>query len=467
MHADHVAGPLGVGGDLVDVEAGGVGGQDGARLGDLVELLEDGLLDFHRLEHRLDDDVGVLEGVVVERRRDQRHALLDVLGLHAAALGGVLVVGADGLEAAIQRFLAGLEHRHGDACVGEVHGDATAHRAGADDAAGLDLALRRVGRHVLDLGGFALGEEVIALGGRFLRGQQLAEQFALALHALVERQFDGGLDALDDVPRRLEAARLAGDRLLGLGEQLRRLERHGEVADAAQRRLLRQQHLGVGDRALQQVAFDDGIDDALALGLGGRDVTARQDGVERVLGAGEARQALGATGARQQAEMHFRQAHARGRQGDAIVRAQRRLEAAAQRRAVQRGHDQLGRVLHGCDDVVQVRARRRLAELADVGAGDEGAAAADQHDGIDVRIPAERLDAVLDAGAHRRGQCIHWRIVDGEDSDAPLCGAYDSVGHGRSSLSETRNGRVVLASSGCPAQRPCVSPCGDRCSYTA
>ncbi len=190
----------------------------------------------------------------------------------------------------------------------------------------------------------------------------------------------------------------------------------------------------MGDRALQQVAFDDGVDDALALGLGGGDVAAREHGVERVLGAGEARQALRAAGARQQAEMHFRQAHARGRQRNAIVGAQRRLQAAAQRRAVQRRDDQLGRILHRGDDVVQVRARRRLAELADVGAGDEGAAAADQHDGVDAGILAEGLDAFLDAGADRRSQRIHRRIVDGEDSDAPLFGADDSVGHGRSSL---------------------------------
>ena len=111
VHADDVAGPLGVAGDLVDVQARGVGRQHRARLGDRVELLEDAFLHFHGLEHRLDDDVGVLEVVVGERGRDQRHALVDVLGLHAAALGGVLVVGADGLQAAVERFLLHFEER--------------------------------------------------------------------------------------------------------------------------------------------------------------------------------------------------------------------------------------------------------------------------------------------------------------------------------------------------------------------
>jgi len=101
-----------------------------------------------------------------------------------------------------------------------------------------------------------------------------------------------------------------------------------------------------------------------------------------------------------------------------------------QRRAVQGGHDDLGAVLHGGDDVVQIGARGRLAELADVGAGDEGAPAADQHDSVDVGILAEGLDPFLDAVAHGGGQCVHRRVVDGEDADPPLGGAKHCVGHG-------------------------------------
>ena len=85
----------------------------------------------------------------------------------------------------------------------------------------------------------------------------------------------------------------------------------------------------MGDGALQQVVLDQGVDDALVLGFGGGDVPARQDGVQRILGAGEARQALRAAGAGQQAEMDLGQADARGGQGDAIMGAQGRLQAAA------------------------------------------------------------------------------------------------------------------------------------------
>ena len=139
---------------------------------------------------------------------------------------------------------------------------------------------------------------------------------------------------------------------------------------------------------------------------------------------------------------------------DAIVRAQRRLQAAAQRRAVQGGDDDLGAVLHGGDDVVQAGALGRLAELADVGAGDEGAAAADQHDGVDVGVLAEGFDAVLDAVAHAGGERIHRRVVDGQDCDAPLGGAKHCVGHGCSSLENGHSSWPVLAIPERPAQRP-------------
>ena len=65
MQAEHILRPRGRGGDFVDVEIGGVGGEDGARLGYRVELAEHLLLDRHVLEHRLDDQVAIGEiGIV-------------------------------------------------------------------------------------------------------------------------------------------------------------------------------------------------------------------------------------------------------------------------------------------------------------------------------------------------------------------------------------------------------------------
>ena len=96
---------------------------------------------------------------------------------------------------------------------------------------------------------------------------------------------------------------------------------------------------------------------------------------------------------RDQAQKHLGQTHARAGHGDTVMRAQCRFQSAAPRCSVERRHDDLGAVLHRGDDVVQTGALGRLAEFADVGAGDEGAATADQHDGVDVGILAESQDA--------------------------------------------------------------------------
>ena len=56
MRAEHVLGPLGLGGDFVNVEVGGVRGEDRAGLGDRIEPFEHALLDLHVLEHRFDHE---------------------------------------------------------------------------------------------------------------------------------------------------------------------------------------------------------------------------------------------------------------------------------------------------------------------------------------------------------------------------------------------------------------------------
>ncbi len=93
------------------------------------------LLDVHALEHRLDDQVAVGQGGEVGRAGEAGHAGLGLLRLGGA---GALVVLADGADALVERLLLDLDHGHGDADVHEVHGDAAAHGAAADDADLLD-----------------------------------------------------------------------------------------------------------------------------------------------------------------------------------------------------------------------------------------------------------------------------------------------------------------------------------------
>ena len=103
------------------------------------ELRERRLLQVHVLEHRLDDDVDLVEAVVAGRRRDERHRLLDLLGGHLALRHRDFVVLADRRQAALERRLVDFLQQHRDAGVRVGHRDAAAHRAGADDRGALDV----------------------------------------------------------------------------------------------------------------------------------------------------------------------------------------------------------------------------------------------------------------------------------------------------------------------------------------
>ncbi len=61
MSADDLFGPIGDGGDFVDVQGRGIGGEDGAGPTDRIQLGEDFLLQVQVFEHGFDDDVGVLD----------------------------------------------------------------------------------------------------------------------------------------------------------------------------------------------------------------------------------------------------------------------------------------------------------------------------------------------------------------------------------------------------------------------
>ena len=99
--------------------------------------------------------------------------------------------------------------------------------------------------------------------------------------------------------------------------------------------------LGELDRAVEQVALHDLVDQADFLGLRGGDRIAGGDHVERRLDADDARHALRAAGAGEDAELHLGKAELRRRHRDAIVAAERDFEPAAQRGAVDRDHDRL------------------------------------------------------------------------------------------------------------------------------
>ena len=265
----------------------------------------------------------------------------------------------------------------------------------------------------------------MALGAGLGAHQQLGEQLALALHAFVEGQFHGGLDRFDAMERRFEAALFAGDGLLVVGEQVRVFLLHVQVADLAQRGVVGHQLAGVSERAFEQITADHFVDDADLEGVLGFHRVAADDHVQGGLGADQTGQTLGAAGAGQQAQLHFRQADLGGFQGDAVVAAQRHFQAAAQGGAVDGGDHQLVAAFVFADHVRQGGPGGRLAEFTDVGAGGEGAAFADHHQGFGLVVFQALAQAVDQPFAHTLTQGVDRRIVDADNTDV----AFKTVAH--------------------------------------
>ena len=335
VHAHHVFGTLCEAGNAVHVQGGGVSGKNGAGFANPVQLTEHGVFHVHVLEHRFDHQIHIAQVIVAEGRLNQRHALLHLLLGDAAFLGGVFVVLADDGDALFQGLFLHLENLHRNAGIGEVHGDATTHGARADHGRQLDLTLGRVLIEAGHLGHFPLGKEDVALGRGLTGDHQLEEQLPFALNTLVVGQLHRCFDRLDTGKRRFETPLFSGNGLLEVVEQLGTgITGHVQFGDLAQRRAVGHQLAGKGQCALQQVTADHLVHQAQLAGLGRLDRVAADDHFQGFLRPHQTRQALGATGAGQQAQLHFRQAQAGAIQGHAIITAQSHFQPATQGGAV-------------------------------------------------------------------------------------------------------------------------------------
>ncbi|MNM96706.1 hypothetical protein D3C81_1091930 [compost metagenome] len=181
-----------------------------------------------------------------------------------------------------------------------------------------------------------------------------------------------------------------------------------------------QQACGEGQPGIQRIAVEQAIDYPAALRLGGIDRRAGDDHLQRLFHTGQARQALRAAGTWQQSEPYLRQTDAGVTLCDAVVAGQRHFQSTAQRRAMQHGQRRLGRALDGQGQLRQDRRLRRLAELADIGAGDEGLAGAIQHDQFHPRIGSRLGEGIQQAGTHGMTEGVDRRVVDADQGDAPL-----------------------------------------------
>jgi hypothetical protein len=175
--------------------------------------------------------------------------------------------------------------------------------------------------------------------------------------------------------------------------------------------------------------FDQLVDEAHLIGLLGAHRIAGGAHFERVANAGDAGEALGAAGAGEEAELHFRNAELRGRYGDPIVAGERDLEAAAECGAVDRGDDRLGAILDHVYDLRQHRLGKSLGrvELADVRAGEEGLPFRDDHHGLHRRVGIRFLDAAHQPLAHGVAKRVHGRVVRGDDKDVAVAAGGDGA----------------------------------------
>ncbi len=432
MHAHHRFRPRGGRRDGIDIKVGGVAGQHGARLGDLVELGENLFLHGHVFKYGFDDQIAIGEIGHVQAGCEAAHARLHFVHTEPALLGAVFIIAADDPNTAIERFLLHFDDGYRDANRQEVHRNAAAHGASADHAHLVHRQRLHVGGQAVDLGRGALGEKHVALGGGLQAGHQLDELAALHGQAFGERQRHGGFDALDIGFRCFETAKGLGIFGAKFSEECRQRIRSaaqlgGIIAHLLERAAFGDDLPGKGDGASGKVTIDNRINQSGGQRVLAAHLGAAGDHFSGLNRANDARQALGAAGAGQQAQLDFGQAEFRLGIADAVVCAQRNLQAAAECSAVD-GSDYRHRcAFHGVLHGRQGGTARRLAEFADIGAGNEGAAGAHQHSRSDGAVSSHGGKRAGQPVAHIGRQGVHRRRIDGDDGNIAIARKIDDV----------------------------------------
>ena len=260
--------------------------------------------------------------------------------------------------------LRGIREAHRDAGIGARHRDAAAHRARADDADAIAPVRRPCPSDTpgtFDTPRSAKNAWMSALACSDFA--QLEEDLALACAPFGERKRRRSFERVDGRDGRFEvAARLA--RQLAAGCEHRRGSRSPVAACPVARASSDAHRLRAAiSRANatapgSEVAFDDAIDEPGAQRVGGLDRLAGHAHLDRLLETDEPRQPLRAFGAGDDAEVHLGLSHLRVRHGDAVVPGHRHFEPAAERGAVHRHDDRLGRCLRSSAAGRASRARR-------------------------------------------------------------------------------------------------------------
>jgi len=349
---------------------------------------------------------------------------LQLLWFQFALGDGVVVQLAQRRQALVQRWLRGFQHHHRNAGVEEIHGYAHAHHAGADHGGRGHRAQGRIGRYIGHLAGDALGKESVAQRLRFSALDQVHETFAFELHAFIEWHGDRCTDGGNALERRRIAgrpgagmlARILQDRLgmRMVNRPVAHLGQWPEIGNAVGKDHRRGDQIRAGlEYAVEQRRIGQ---------LFRQDRLAGDDHGERLFQPQHARQALGAAGARQQAQFNLGQRDFRSRQRHAVMATERQLQPAAHANGVDSGHDRLGRAFCRGNKSVQRRLGQRLGgiEFADIGAARERLAGAGDDDGLDGDIGERAFDAGHGSGARGQPHAVDRRIVQSDNGNGAV-----------------------------------------------
>lgn len=332
------------------------------------------------------------------------------------ALGGrPFVILADDRNAPVERFLFPLENRDGIARSQEVHRNAAAHRASAEDTDLPDGQDRRVRGNVVDFRRSPFGEEDMPQRSRLGPRNQAEEEIPFLPDALFIGQIDRRLDRLDTRLRRLEPLQAPH---MGRSEFVEECAVRCDLPDPV--RAPRRHRVTVtahdrpreGDTGCFQPVFGDQlVDETDPLGPGGGNRGAGHDHRQGLGHADDTGQTLRTARTGKKTQLDLRQAQPRRAHGYAVVTAQRDLQPSAQGGAVNGGDDRLLAGLDRVDHLGEGGPDRRLAEFGDVGTGEEGAPLAADHHGLDAVIAGSLGHRIGQSRAHRLAECVDRRIV--------------------------------------------------------
>ena len=256
MQADDVAGPVGRGSNLVDVERRRICCEHGARFNRSVQRGEHVFLDRHALDDRLDDEIRIREVIVGLRGRKPRQPIIPGGLADLAARHAAIVKAMDRLLTFREALFGIVEQRDLHARRQAAIGDTRAHRPGAEHRDLAQLANRRRLVDTRHFRGTSLGEECMTQTGRLRRRHTLHEEFPLGRTARVEVGLGRNFDGADNLLGRHQAACARRNALARRGKHLGIRLGHCHVANAARpfrNAGLRERHRGFGEIALRDL----------------------------------------------------------------------------------------------------------------------------------------------------------------------------------------------------------------------